>query len=310
MALVDIGQKTKTVFQFVSSGKTTPSFSVEDCATTQYNCDYENVVMANDSGLDLENDKSSVLGMFADWTTAAVFVLQKLESGVYVDKNTIVDNTFGEWFPQGSFDSKPKYAGFIAHWALILPVYGVGEYRIKTTQTNPLNPTGQDKFSHPYCLSVFGCGGFDNTVRLEWHQNGKIGSMEKDEDILDFADINWFNQYRIPNSIFGYPKSSYETEEIQYTNGEFEEVTDIQTQTYTLTIGLLPSYLHDIIKTYALMSGTLVVSDYSTNNPTQITNKKVKKSSGYEPRWTKQNKCAPVTIELEPRINNLEKDDC
>lgn len=306
MPIINLGQKGKATFNVVKVGKP-KGLNIAGCEPiTIYDCNYITPVLANNTGNDLENDRSSFLGMFQDWTTSAIFVIQKKTGTTFIDKGTVNDNSYGEWFPQNSFKKKPKYAGFIANWSLILAAWGEGIYRVKITEFNPLNLSGKENFSMEFCLKQFSCFNWENTVRLEWYSNYEIGNINDDKDILDFADINWFNQLRIPNSIFGYPKSSYETQENQHTNGEFEPVTDVQTELYQLTIGLSPAYIHDIIKTYALMSSKLSITDYSSNNPQGIYYKDVKKKSGFEPRWGKQRKCAPVTIELEPRFNNLE----
>jgi hypothetical protein len=84
----------------------------------------------------------------------------------------------------------------------------------------------------------------------------------------------------------------------------------VQEETYQLTLGSLPAWVHDIVKTYACMSGSLRITDYSQNNPQKIIEKAVKLTSGYDPRWNKQNKCAPVTLEFKPTFNRLETFRC
>jgi hypothetical protein len=248
--------------------------------------------------------------MFQDWTSAVVFKLQKKVSGSWVEQVTISDDTYGEYYPQGSFASKPKYAGFIVNWQSVLSTIGEGQYRVEVVETNPLYPSGTSKYSMPFCLKEYNCKTAENTVRFDWTNTKKLGDITNDKRILDFGDIVWPGQLRVKNSIFGYPKSEYETEEVQYTNGEFQTVSDKQTETYQLVIGSTPSFIHDMLKTDALMSGTLKVTDYSSNNPGTFVKKDVKKKSGWEPRWKKSSKCAPVTIELQPRFNNLEIDNC
>ena len=307
--IVDIGQSGKETFNLVNTGSS-QSLAIEGCDLTVYNCQFKHVVLANSSGNEFENDKSSILGMFPTWTTSVVFVIQKLQGASWVDKHTVTDNTYGDYYPQGYWTNKPKYAGFVINWANVLAQWSTGLYRIKSTEVNPLNPSGVVKYSLEYCLKEFGCSTPENTVRIEWWNNRKIGSISNDREVLDFSDINWYNQYRLPLSIFGYPTSEYEVEENQYPNGEYEHVKIIQKETYILKLGEMPSYLHDILKTYALMSGTLQITDYSSNNPAQILSKAVKLKSGYEPRWSPSGKCAPVTLELEPRFNNLETFRC
>jgi hypothetical protein len=303
---INVGEKGKRVLYFIDSGANALLTINADCVENLYDCTFITPVLANGNGNDLENDKTPIYGLFQEWTTSVVFVLQKKVGGIFIDKATITDNTYGEYFPQGYWSDFPKYAGFIIEWDSVLNAFNEGIYRLKVTEVNLLNPSGKVSYSQNFCLKEYNCNTSNNTVRLEWYQNGKLGNISNDTEKFNFGNLNLYNQMRLPKAIFAYPKSEYQTEEIQYPNGEFQEVKDIQTETYILTLGLMPSYVHDILKTYALMSGSLTITDYSANNPAMIIRKAVKKKSGYEPRWSKQNKCAPVTLELQPRFNNLE----
>jgi hypothetical protein len=309
--ITDVGQKWKETFELVSSGAGLSSPIPEGCDTnTLYDCQYQNVVLANDTGEDIQNDKTPFWGLFQNWTTSAVFTLQKKTGGTFIDKATLNNSDYGVFSPMGTFTDFPKYTGYTIHWSDVLDEFNEGIYRVKVVEINPLNPSGKTSFSVEYCLKTFNCNTWENTVRLEWYSNGKLGNINDDKEVLNFGTLNLYNQLRVSKSIFGYPKSTYEEEEIQYTNGEFERVKYVQTEKYTLDIGRSPSYIHDIIKTYAIMGDNLMLTDYSSNNPATFVQKAVRLKSGYEPRWSKQNKCAPVTIELEPTNNRLEIDKC
>lgn len=299
-----IGQKAIITFNLVDSGSTTP---FPECDDNKFDCNFIVPVFANASGSELENDKSSILAMFEAWTTASVFVIQKKVGGVWTDQATITDQTYGEYYALGTLDFT-SYAGIVLYWSVILDSFGEGEYRIKLTETNPMGNV--ETFSRTYCLKTFGCGGKNNTVRLEWYLNSGIGDIDNDKKVLDFSGLNWYSQIRLPNSIFGYPISSYEDEQIQYGNGEIQNVKDIQEEKYTLTIGAVPAWVHNIIKTYALQSDKLLITDYSANNPQEIIQKEVKRTSAYEPRWIKTSKCSPVTVEFKPSFNRLERFRC
>jgi hypothetical protein len=303
MAIIDIGQRIKQTFSLVDSG-TAPTFT--ECENNIFDCGFMMPVFAGGTG-DLENDKSSILAMFQAWTTAAVFTIQKEEGGPYKDKATF-SNSYGTLYPLGFSTSKPKYTGILIEWEKVLAAFGEGVYRIEIKETNTLG----DKlhYSKPYCLKTWNCELTNNTVRLEWENNRGIGDIENDRNILDFANINWYAQLRLPQSIFGYPLSTYEVSEIQYNNGQQEDYKNVQEEKYTLTTGQLPAWVHDIIKTYACQSQTLRVTDYSNNNPQMLIEKSVKLTSAYEPRWSRQSKCASVTLEFKPRFNRLETFYC
>lgn len=302
---IDIGQRTMKVFTLAPSGEPPGVFGF--CDDGRFDCDFMLHVYANGSTNKFQNDKSSLLVLATNFITTIEFAIEKKIGTIYVEQAIITDNSYGEYYAQGDFASKPDYSGIIIYWSLILTAFGVGEYRIKTTQTNSLGD--QISYSKPYCLKEYVCAP-ENTVRLEWWLNNGIGNIDNDREVLDFADLNWYNQIRIPKSIFGYPTSTYEIEQVHYSNGEFEDITNVQTEKYQLISGPMPAWVHNLIKTYAMQGDDLQITDYSPNNPQEIREKRVKIVSAYEPRWTRGSKCAPVTIELEPSFNNLEKDRC
>lgn len=301
----NIGQRLMKVFTLVNSGDITslPAF----CDDGRFDCNFMIPAYAYSGDDDLKNDKFSFLIMGKDWTTDIEFIIQKNVANVWTDQATITDDTYGEYYAMGYFSSKTKYSGVVIYWKDVLLAFGAGEYRIKSTEINPL---GEDiLYSKTSCLKEWVCTP-ENTVRLEWYNNKGIGDIDNDRNVLDFSDLNWYNQVRIPSSVFGYPKSTYEEEEIQYQNGQRQDVTSIQEETYTLQLGPIPAWLHNIIKTLAFQSGTLEITDYSPNNPQELIKKSVKRTSAYEPRWIKGSKCAPVTVELKPTYNRLEIDRC
>lgn len=301
----DVGQRLYKVFTLVSSGDT--SSLPTTCSDSKFDCDFKIPVFADGTDDDLKNDKRSFLYMGADWTTSIKFFIEKLVGSTWTEQDEVTDDTYGEYYGQGDFDSKLKYAGIVIYWKEILDAFGVGEYRIRYEEENDLGD--KTSYSREFCLKVYGCS-TDNTVRLEWTNTKGIGNIQNDKEVLDFGEIVWPQQVRIPMSFFGYPISTYETEEIQYQNGEFQDISNDQKEEYQLITGALPAWLHNEIKTLACQSGTLIVTDFSSNNPQEIIRKGVKLTSGYEPRWKKTNKCAPVTLKFKPQFNRLEIYKC
>lgn len=302
---IEIGQRVKKVFTLAKTQVTVtfPGF----CENGKFDCHFMLPAYANGSTDDLQNDKFALLILAQDWTTAVEFILQKNELNVWVDKATITNNTYGEYRAQGYYTKKPKYSSVTLYWKNVLAAFGIGEYRIQVTQTTPLGD--EVSFSKPVCLREYTCTP-DNTIRLEWWNNKGIGDIENDREILDYTGTNFYYQIRIPYSFFGYPKSEYTEDEIQYENGQFDDVVSVQSETYILKIGSSPAWLHNVIKTLAFQSGTLQITDYSNNNPHVIIRKRVKRTSGFEPRYTPGSRCAPVTAELKPTYNRLEIYPC
>ena len=300
-----ICQRSTQVFARVTS---TSRVSFPECENNLYDCQYTSTVFADGTTDEFKNDKTSILGMFEAWTSGVVIKLQKLSAGTYSDLVTIANDDLGEYYHLGYWTSKPYYAGVVLYWKEVYATYSTGTYRISFTETNP---TGTNTtYSKPYCLKAYGCGAADNTVRLEWWLNKGIGDIDNDQRVLDYSTLNWYSQIRLPQSFFGYPKSSYETETIQYSNGQIDDIKNIQTEKYILKIGLVPAWVHNIVKTYACQADTLKITDYSPNNPQQIVEKAVRLVSAYEPRWSEHSKCASVRLEFEPKYSRLERFKC
>lgn len=305
MAITGIGQRTTKNFKLVNSGTVTtlPGF----CEDGKFDCGFVMPAFADGSTDDLKNDKYSLLVLGQDWVTAIEFVIQKNISSVWVDQDTIINNTYGEYYEMGYYTNNEKYSGVVLYWKEILSAFGVGEYRLKVTQTTPLGDN--ISYSKPTCLKEYSCD-VQNSVRIEWYMNKGIGDPFNDREILDYSDTNWYYQVRIPKSFFGYPKSSYESEQIQYTNGMIEDIVSKEDEKYVLKLGSIPAWLHRTIKSMAFQADNLYITDYSPNNPEEFIQKAVKKASSYEPRYTTGSKCAPVTVELKPAFNRLEKFRC
>lgn len=277
------------------------------CDTGFPDCQFSIPVYADGTTDDLVNDKSTYLVPSGSITNSTVIVLQKNELNVWTGKATLNNNDYGTLFAMGFSTNHPKYSGYEIDWKLVLAAFGTGDYRLKITENTDLGAI--ETFSHTYCLIQFNCN-IDHMVRLEWTNNEGLGDINNDRRILDFTGVNWYNQVRIPQSIFGYPSSEYEKEDIQFSNGMIEDVKDVQTETYTLKLGSIPLWLHNIIKTYAMQSGTLKITDYSSNNPAGYTQKEVRITSEYAPRYKVGNKCSPVTVELQPTYNRYERFRC
>lgn len=303
---IGIGQRITEVFTLVTP---TVDNGYPDCTDTKHDCMYKNIVLADGTADLLKNDKTSWLVMGGSWTSAIAFFIEKENETTHIwTEVATYSSTYGEDFDLGYWTAKPKYSGMIAYWRLIYNAFGVGNYRFRCEITG--SPFGvETRYSQEYCLRAYTCN-IHNSVRFEWYLNKGIGDIDNDKNILDYSTINWYSQLRIEGAIFGYPTSTYEDEEIQYTNGEIYDLAHNQEEKYTLTLPALPATLHNIIKTYALQSDKLLITDYGKNNPQQIVQKQVKRTSGYEPRWNKVSKCAPVTVDFKPVYNRLSKWRC
>lgn len=303
MPITEIGQRWTKVFPLV---KAKLLATVPICDDGKFDCNYYSLVFADNTGDDLKNDKNSFFRQFQSWTTGCDFIIQKDINDVWTDMATITDDTYGEYYPLGTFTLQPYSTYFTIYWELVYNDINMGEgdYRIKMIETNQIGT--ETTYSYTYCLTTYNCDLADNTIRLEWYNNKIIGDVSDDKATVDFRDINLYNQYRVSSSFFGHPKSSYKEEFTEYSNGEIQKYKDEQEITYILKIGNTPAWVHDFIKNYMLQADNCFITDYSTNNPETIVQKQVKRKSGFEPKWINTSKCAPVTLEFTPKFNRLE----
>ena len=117
-------------------------------------------------------------------------------------------------------------------------------------------------------------------------------------------------QLRVPG-FFGYEKTEYEREDIEYENGLQVKVRDEAVQKYTWISGRLPKYIHDQIKIYFLMADKLMVSDYCKNNSDYYINQKEVIADGnYAPEYKITSRLARVTVEFKDRYQNVIKTIC
>lgn len=273
-------------------------------------CDFLLPVLAQLVGSDnLKNDVTSVYFGYSDYITGVTLKLYKCDDEVEV----LNVNSWGQFYAYGFHeDEGKKYIGYKIFWqSILLDVdLGEGEYYIKAECTTITGGTFEEE-SIRYCLKSYTNARADETVRLEWINNGYLGNINNDRDVISYKGLNWYNSLRLPNAIVNREKSEYESEEIQYSSGQIDDVTDEQTIIFDLEIAPIPNFLHKIIKTEALQSDELKVSDYNANNPLKpFLNKDLKRVGGYEPNWQLNAKYSSVTIQLKPKYNNLRKTFC
>jgi len=260
---------------------------------------------------DLNNDIRSPIFFWNNGYSTAVMELQKLVGGVFVTSAALIDDTFGTFFPFGFHTTRfsENTNGYLVEWAKVLAIKGTGVYRVKATGTLIVGGT-QDQFSLDFCLREYNAFEIDGTVRIEYFTNKIIGDKNNDLKKLDFVGLNWRNQLRLPNSIFGADNSEFEEEFTKYENGEEVELEDSQVEKYDLHTGLLPVEVHRIIKIEILQANRVIMTDYNEQNPTPHVNREVKRDSNYEPVWDLKAPLSPVTVRFKQRFQNLNAKRC
>jgi hypothetical protein len=252
------------------------------------------------------NDKHSVIWFFDDLFTEVKIYLQKKTGGAFADVTELTDNTYGTFYPLAFFTNKfsERAIGYLIDWSLVLNEEGAGSYRVRVEGIKSIG-VFDDKYSFEFALKVYTADRADRTVRIQWNRNGVLGSRFKDAEIEDYGILNWFNQIRVPNSMFGFDASEVTVEYIKYPNGSNVWLGDMQTEELTWNIYRLPNYIHRFIQVDALQSGKITFTDYNKLAPTQNIDRECVLVSGYKPEWIVGTINANVSVTLKPYYENL-----
>jgi hypothetical protein len=271
-----------------------PESRLDDCCE-----DFKIKVLAKNGANELENDYTTFLDYCTTTTTAAVYKLYK--DNVLVA--TISGANYGTTY---AFGFKPNYVGYKLEWYKVLSAFGEGVYKVGIFTTDAVlgNIT---KYSNEFCLLEYRPDRAEQTVVIEWVQNGTLGSIDDDKIKFNYLQQNWTNQIRLPG-YFGYPETSYKKEEVQYSNGVREWTFDEQEPIYKLKIKRIPSNIHKILQLNVIQSDRATITDYNSNNADSYIKKEVIFESEYKPRWKPlMSKLADVELSCRQRYNNYKK---
>lgn len=285
------------------SGPTIPTNPFPGCCN-----DYTIKVLADASGLALNNDQSTVIWWFDPIVTAATLLLKKWVNGAWATQATISDNTYGTYSSYGTYVNTygEKFISLKISWAAVLAAFGTGSYKVVCSFTATFFGASTLD-SNEFCLNTYSALVADGTVRLEYWLSGTTGDITDDTKIKDFGTQNIYNSLRL-RGYFGYPKSTYKEENVQYNDGARVFVEDEQEPVYKMELQMLPFFIHEILRTDFMMADTLAITDYNSKNNGSYVQKYVRKNSGYEPKWNEiQSNFASVELSFIQQINRLRK---
>ena len=270
-------------------------------------CCYDLKVFADTTDSDIyKNDYSSSLQIFPSNYSSVTMKLQKSEDGVWVDKATLSNDTYGTFYALGfrTVDNN-NYVGYKIQWRKVLDEsvsgFGPGKYRIH------FDGGTASKYSYEYCLSPYTSLMADQTVRITWLWNSVIGDYNS-EETRDFVGMEWLNQIRYSNSIFGYKKAPFTTESTLYDSGKEVSYKKNFREEYKLEMRYLPNELAEIVVYDILQADDIWITDYnSENNSGSYVEKNVEINGEYSPSYA--NKRPELLLELNfiDKFNNRDK---
>lgn len=262
---------------------------------------------------DLYNDSHGIIFFWNKAFISATLWLQKQVSGVWTDLEELDVNTWStnltSYDPTvfGFFENRygQKAIGYQLDWQKVLDDKGEGTYRIKSVGSTLISGDEIEKYSLEFCLLEYTHDRADETVRINFWQNGNIGDSENDKLKIDFGTLNWFNQIRLPGAKFGFDTSQFEQTFTKYQNGQMKWTADNQVEEYILKTGRYDNELHRFIKTRVLQADEISITDYNISNATRHFNRFVIRAGNYEPVWSDFSNLAPVEIKFQQAYQNL-----
>lgn len=269
-------------------------------------CCYDLKVFADTTDADeYKNDYSSSLQIFPI-NYSVTMKLQKVENGVWVDKATLSGNTYGTYYAQGfrTVDNN-DYVGYKIEWRKVLDEsvsgFGPGKYRIH------FDGGTASKYSYEYCLSPYTTKAADKTVRITWLWNSVIGDYNS-EEVRDFVGMEWLNQIRFSNSIFGFKKAPFTTESTLFDNGKEVSYKKNFREEYKLEIRNLPNELAEIVVYDILQADDIWLTDYnSENNSGSYVEQNVEINGEYSPNYGNKRPELLLEINFIDKFNNRTK---
>lgn len=277
-----------------------PNTELWDCCS-----DFKLLQLAYGDGSDLmKNDFFSFMDICSPTSTGAVYKIYKDN----VLKATMSGgSTYGVDYPFGfQTVNNQKYVGYKIEWFKVLALHGGGIYKVELDVTDPVLGN-VSIFSFEFKLCEYRADRAEKTIRLQWWQNGTIGSTLDDKLTVDYLGLNWVNQVRLPG-YFGFPGADYKKEDIQYQNGVREWTFDEQEPIYILSIKPIPAQIHNLFRISIMQSDRCTITDYNSRNAQKYTNKEIMFQTEYKPVWRPlMSKLAPVKLEVKQRTNLLKK---
>jgi hypothetical protein len=313
-----LGEAIFENFKIIATNPTTPNSVLDLPKFSASSCCYDLPVFAElIFTKDFNNDKSSVIWFYSEAFSDSLLELEQYINGTWTKVADLNDATYGTYYAFGFFinNQQEKAVGFEIDWKLVLSGLGVGKYRVKTVETNIFGTT--NKYSLEWTLKAYSSEIVNETTRISWWISGLTGDSSNDQVKRDFGDLDWFNEIRLPNSLFWSKTSEYEKEYVQYQNGQSKWIKDERTRSYKFELNAAPNYIHELLSGETFQADTIMITDYNSNNPAmdkdcnpELVEKFVKLSSSYEPSWHMNSKYASVELTFINEYQNFVRKRC
>lgn len=224
--------------------------SLEFCFC-DYECNYEELVLANDGVEDFENDKTSFLYERVDTTSGTITFTLIDSNGVEYPLNS---TTYGEYYDFGSFTDHPQKKGFIIEWYKVLTILGGGRYQVRIDVNNFSRPI--EILSHYYRLRPYSERAADGTIRIKTIHDGFIQGGE------DYTNMEWLKMVRIKGKVFEVTPI-LETDNYEDSQRKINQIQDKVYNEYSLELQRISGNLGRSITHDGILANKIYLNDYN-----------------------------------------------
>jgi hypothetical protein len=286
---------------------------IDNSTIEDKNCRFELPVFAytSDTTDTYKNDfTSSLLALSNRYNTPELYLEKEDSCDSWTEIAQLTDSTYGEYF---TFTAQPNWIGYRIDWHLVYTLEGVGCYRIRQEYTDITDSSTKVNYSFKYNLNLYTDGLADKTTKIKYIiRGGIIGSTQDDSETIDYKNIIWEREIRLPLSYFGNESSEFTREYVRYKNGAQVWTQDDQVETIQYNARRVPYTLHRELKITAMQSDEIYISDYNESNPNEskYDAKRVIPTSDYSPVWGSYTPYAPISLTFSPYYKNLERKRC
>lgn len=217
------------------------------------NCEYSEYAFHDSSTDEWKNDRASFLVRKIASTETWTFKLVK--NGAVVA--TISDGTYGDYYGFGDL-LYTDLKGVVISWKDVFDAFGNGDYKMRIEKSFAGSTTTID--SHVYKVRPYSFEQAKGTVRLETYQNGTfVGTGNV------FRGLNWYQSIRINGKLWN-KQPKIETTEYISSSRLRTQTYDVITNTYSLELRNLPSFISNAVIYDQLLANTIFITDYNVNN--------------------------------------------
>lgn len=261
-------------------------------------CCYNHYVLAdlNDSQ-DFKNDYSAFYHQLQLPNETVEFILYRHLDGSEIPLN---DDTYGQYFPAGYFDTNPMLAGYRVDWRKVLQEIGPGAYAIiKQQNIAGLNVAVN---SYTFNLRQYTAHLADKTVRVDCVMSGRLERGE-----IEFSGTGWRHSLRLPG-FFGRRDPQYTEDILISTDYNKNQISMSQANAYKFQTNYIPSCLTSELFDFILFGNEIFMNDYNLNNHTYDYVKfPVKISNNEGTQYVHTSRKARVNLVFEDRIADSRK---